>query len=131
MKSEDIDIFDRVKTFEELQKRFAKHRKEKGHLKGNDLRYNIYLSKMSKLMRKDLGLDVESYKDYVHNLKMFAEYNTDYQVLADDHLNTFEGGLANGSLSTSGRQGGINSYKETTESLALVKQRKQEEEKMK
>lgn len=33
---------------------------------------------MSKLMRKDLGLDVEAYKDYVHNLKMFAEYNTDY-----------------------------------------------------
>lgn len=78
MASEDIDIFDRVKTFEELQKRFAKHRKEKGHLKGNDLRYNIYLSKMSKLMRKDLGLDVEAYKDYVNNLKMFAQYNTDY-----------------------------------------------------
>lgn len=29
-------------------------------------------------MRKDLGLDVEAYKDYVNNLKMFAEYNTDY-----------------------------------------------------
>lgn len=78
MPSEDIDIFDRVKTFEELQKRFAKHRIEKGHLKGNDLRYNIYLSKMTKLMRKDLGLDVEAYKDYVHNLKLFAQYNTDY-----------------------------------------------------
>ena len=82
-------------------------------------------------MRKDLGLDVEAYKDYVHNLKMFAEYNTDYQVLADDHLNTFEGGLENGSLSTSGRLGGINSFKETTESLALTKQKKQEEAKMK
>jgi len=52
-------------------------------------------------------------------------------VLADDHLNTFEGGLENGTLSTSGRLGGINSYKETTESLALVKKRKQEEAKMK
>lgn len=52
-------------------------------------------------------------------------------MLADDHLNTFEGGLENGTLSTSGRLGGINSFKETTESLALVKKRKQEETKMK
>lgn len=29
-------------------------------------------------MRKDLGLDVEAYKDYVHNLKQFANYNKDY-----------------------------------------------------
>tara|TARA_B110000285_G_C15135933_1_gene626907 strand:- start:3365 stop:3688 length:324 start_codon:yes stop_codon:yes gene_type:complete len=52
-------------------------------------------------------------------------------VLAEDHLNTFEGGLANGVLDQNGRLGGINSYKETTESLELVRQRKQEETKMK
>lgn len=86
---------------------------------------------MSKLMRKDLGLDVEAYKDYTHNLKMFAQYNSDYQVLAEDHLNTFEAGTANGILATNGRLGGINGFKETTESLELIKKRKQEEAKMK
>ena len=34
----------------------------------------------------DLGLDVEGYKDYVHNLKMFAKYNEDYQIFANDQL---------------------------------------------
>jgi len=52
-------------------------------------------------------------------------------VLATDHLNTFEGGLSNGIFESNGRQAGINSYKETTESLELVKKRKQEEERMK
>jgi len=41
-------------------------------LRGNDLRYNVYLKKMNKLTRKDLGLDVEAYKDYCNNLKIFA-----------------------------------------------------------
>jgi hypothetical protein len=30
---------------------------------------------MNKLTRMDLGLDVEAYKDYVNNLKIFAKYN--------------------------------------------------------
>lgn len=34
----------------------------------------------------DLGLDVEGYKDYVHNLKAFANYNEDYQIFANDQL---------------------------------------------
>ena len=116
MHSEEMDIFERVKTFEELQKRFQKHRISKGHLKGNDLRYNIYMTKMSKLVRKDLGLDVEAYKDYVNNIKMFAQYNNDYEILANDELNSLQG-TAGGHLSSSGRLGGINSYKETSESL--------------
>ena len=29
------------------------------------MRYNVYLKKMNKLTRMDLGLDVEGYKDYV------------------------------------------------------------------
>jgi hypothetical protein len=69
IESEEADIFDRVKKFDELNKRFENHRKENGKLKGNDLRYNIYLKKMQKLVRMDLGLDVEGYKDYVNNLK--------------------------------------------------------------
>ena len=97
MESEEMDIFERVKTFEELQKRFKKHQKEKGHLRGNDLRYNIYLKKMHKLTRRDLGLDVEGYKDYVNNLKMFAKYNNDYEILAEDELNSLKG-VSNGPL---------------------------------
>jgi len=41
-------------------------------LKGNDLRSNIWLKKMEKLARGDLGLDLAGYKDYVNNLKEFA-----------------------------------------------------------
>jgi hypothetical protein len=72
IESEEADVFERAIKFEELSKRFEKHRKEQWKLKGNDLRYNIYLKKMQKLVRMDLGLDVEGYKDYVHNLKVFA-----------------------------------------------------------
>lgn len=32
----------------------------------------------------DLGLDVEGYKDYVNNLKIFAKYNKDWEILAND-----------------------------------------------
>jgi hypothetical protein len=52
-----------------LLKRIEKHRKENHHLRGNDLRYNIYMRKMNKLTRMDLGLDIEAYKDYINNLK--------------------------------------------------------------
>jgi len=82
--SEEADIFERVKKFKELQKRFDKHRQEMRHLRGNDLRYNVYLKKMNKLTRMDLGLDVEAYKDYVNNLKIFAKFNSDYEILAQD-----------------------------------------------
>ena len=53
-------------------------------LKGNDLRSNIYLKKMEKLSRQDLGLDIIGYKDYVNNIKRFAPYNSDLNILADD-----------------------------------------------
>lgn len=53
-------------------------------LKGNDLRSNIYLRKMEKLARKDLGLDIIGYKDYTNNLKRFAKYNSDLGILAQD-----------------------------------------------
>ncbi len=60
-------------------------------MRGNDLRYNIYLKKMNKLCRMDLGLDVEGYKDYVNNLKIFAKQNEDCQILAMDNINSFKG----------------------------------------
>ena len=39
---------------------------------------------MEKLARQDLGLDIVGYKDYVNNIKRFAQYNTDLNILADD-----------------------------------------------
>jgi len=58
------------------------------HLKGNDLRYNVYLRKIQKLTRKELGLDVEAFKNYVHNLKEFAKFNVDQEILDRDDLET-------------------------------------------
>jgi len=69
IESEEGDIFERAKKFKELERRFARHRKEQRQLKGNDLRYNVYLKKLNKLTRMDLGLDVEGYKDYINNIK--------------------------------------------------------------
>lgn len=69
--SEDIDIFTRKNKFEELSRRFEKHRVEKAHLKGNDLKYATYLRKINKLAKRDLGLDVEAYKDFITNLEEF------------------------------------------------------------
>lgn len=57
-------------------------------LKGNDLRSNIYLKKLEKLSRNDLGLDIIGYKDYVNNLKRFADLNSDLGILARDNFNT-------------------------------------------
>jgi len=50
------------------------------------LRYNVYMRKMNKLTRMDLGLDVEAYKDYINNLKQFAHVNKDFEIFARDSL---------------------------------------------
>jgi len=85
--SDDPDIFERTKKFEKVLKRFNKHREEKMlTLKGNDLRYNVYLKKLQKLSRKDLGLDIAAYKDYVNNLKEFAHINKDLNIFAAESL---------------------------------------------
>jgi hypothetical protein len=55
-------------------------------LKGNDLRYNVYLKKLQKLSRKDLGLDIAAYRDYVNNLKEFAHINKDLNIFAAENL---------------------------------------------
>ena len=45
--SDDPDIFERKRKFERVLKKFNKHRDEKMMaLKGNDLRYNVYLKKL-------------------------------------------------------------------------------------
>lgn len=46
----------------------------------------MYIKKLEKLTRKDLGLDVEAYKDYINNLKHFAHVNADFELFAKDNL---------------------------------------------
>ena len=86
IESEEADIFERKRKFDTLVKRIDKHRKETMHLRGNDLRYNIYMRKLQKLTRHDLGLDIEAYRDYVNNLKQFAHINEDYELFAREKL---------------------------------------------
>jgi len=78
--SEEDDAFRRVEKFEELKKRLDTH----STVKANDLRFNVYLKKMNKLVKKDLGLDLEAYKNFVNNIKQFAKFNNDYEILAQD-----------------------------------------------
>jgi hypothetical protein len=40
---------------------------------------------MEKLTRMEHGLDLEGYKDYVNNLKEFAKFNKDWEILAQDN----------------------------------------------
>lgn len=85
--SEDPDVFERTKKFEKLLRKFNQHREKNVlTLKGNDLRYNVYLRKLEKLTRNDLGLDVIAYKDYVNNLKEFANINSDLNAFALESL---------------------------------------------
>ena len=93
IESEEADIMDRVSKFKELKRRLDEHRKMSSNLRGNDLRYNVYIKKMQKLTRKDLGLDVEAYKDYCNNLKIFASYNNDYQILSENNQDSVQGTL--------------------------------------
>jgi hypothetical protein len=88
MESDEADIFERKRKFEKLLKRFEKHREQNALvLRGNDLRYNVYLKKLNKYARKDLGLDIAGYKDYVNNLKEFASVNDDLGIFAIDNFN--------------------------------------------
>ena len=85
--SEEADIFERKKKFEKLLKKFNEHREKSAlTLKGNDLKYNVYLRKLQKLTRGDLGLDVLAYKDYENNLREFANINKDLNAFALESL---------------------------------------------
>jgi hypothetical protein len=49
MESDEADIFERKRKFEKLLDRFERHKADKRLLlKGNDLRYNVYLKKLNK-----------------------------------------------------------------------------------
>ncbi len=89
-----------MKKFEELSKRLENHRKENMFLKGNDLRHNVYLKKMNKLMRMDMGLDVEAYKDFLNNMKFLEKYEQDTQFwLGNDYDPVSDANVGNAALS--------------------------------
>lgn len=75
---------------------------------------------MNKLTRKDLGLDVEGYKDYVNNLKIFAKYQKDYEMLADDGVDRSLQGALNGLLSSQGERDGNYVSEETLERARVL-----------
>lgn len=51
IESDDIDVFQKKKNFEEIATRLEKHRFENSHLKGNDYAYNVYVRKLERLAR--------------------------------------------------------------------------------
>lgn len=87
--SDEGDIFKRNIKFEELKRRFQRHRQYSlDVMKGNDYRFNIYLRKMQKLSKSKLGgLDIEGYKDYLNNLLEFKKIRSDLVEQADKGLN--------------------------------------------
>ena len=85
--SEDPDIFRRAENFKKILKKMDEHRdKHLLTMKGNDLRFNVYLKKLEKLSRKDLGIDLLAYKDYVNNLREFAYINKDMHLFAAESM---------------------------------------------
>jgi|TARA_B110000285_G_C15023061_1_gene562650 hypothetical protein len=86
IESEEADPYTRREKFEKLLARFEKHKEENKDLKGNDLRYNVYLKKLNKMTRMDMGLDLAAYKDYVNNLREFSRFNKDIGMFAHDSM---------------------------------------------
>jgi hypothetical protein len=71
---------------------------------------------MQKLTRMELGLDVEGYKDYVNNLKEFAKYDKDWEILAEDnakpHYGTMHSPYSEHSQAELSRPGGYVNQKD-------------------
>lgn len=85
--SDEADVFERKKKFEKILKKFNRHRQETNlTLKGNDLRYNVYLRKLQKMTKANMSLDVIGYRDYVNNIKEFAAINQDLNAFALESL---------------------------------------------
>lgn len=87
--SDDPDVIERNIKFEELKRRFEKHKKYSlDMLHGNDYRFNNYLRKMHKLAyKKEGGLDVEAYKNYLDNLLEFRKLQNVYRPDLKDNIN--------------------------------------------
>ena len=87
IESDEADIFERQRNFEVILKRMEEHNSQNPDMKGRDLRYNIYLRKLKKLTRKDLGLDVLGFKDYISNLRQFSHLNKDFELFINETIN--------------------------------------------
>lgn len=71
--SDDFDFENRKRNFDIISKKLNKYYEHKFNLfKGNDLQYNNYLRKMSKLTYKG-SLDYEGYKNYVEKIKELSK----------------------------------------------------------
>lgn len=60
--SEEDDVFKRKLYFDEISKRLKAHRQKTPYYKGTDLRFNIYLKKLGKMVTSNLGISTEAYK---------------------------------------------------------------------
>lgn len=78
--SEEGDLFLRKKHFEELVRRFDKHRRE-NYAKGNDLKWHTYLNKINRMAKQEMGIDVEGYKDYLNTLEKFKGHLQESELL--------------------------------------------------
>lgn len=82
IESEERDIFERKKNFDEIQRRFNLHKEASlFNTRGNDYRYNIYLRKMNKLaMHRYGGIDLEGYAEYLNNLNKIANFGPQFNI---------------------------------------------------
>lgn len=71
--SDDFEFFNRRRNFEIISKKLNRYYDTKFQLyKGNDLRYNNYIRKLTKLSKHE-SLDYEGYKDFLENCKKLNE----------------------------------------------------------
>lgn len=82
IESEEKDVFERKKNFDEIQWRFNLHQEHSlFNTKGNDFRYNVYLRKMKKLaMSWYGGIDLEGYTEYLNNLVKIADFGPRFNI---------------------------------------------------
>lgn len=90
--SDDADVFERQIKFDEIKKRFEKHKEYSlDKMRGNDYKFNNYLRKMEKLSKSKYGgLDVAGYKDYLNSLMEFEKirynFNSSKYTDIDDRM---------------------------------------------
>lgn len=86
--SDDPNIIERNIKFDEIKKRFEKHKEYSlDILRGNDYQFNMYLRKMQKLANSRYGgLDIDGYKSYLNNLMEFKKIKAGYLFEKDRYM---------------------------------------------
>lgn len=49
--------------------------------KGNDLKYNVYVRKMEKLVRRDMGIDLEGYREHINNIIQLRKLDKNFEPI--------------------------------------------------